>query len=147
VIAVDTNVLVHAHRFDSPWNERAFPRLQRLIESRAAWAIPWPCVHEFLSVVTNRRIWPDPTPIGAALDQVDAWQQSPGGLVLLNEAGGYWEELRRLAENARLSGAKFHDARIAAICISHGVRELWTADRDFGHFPALTTRNPLASDD
>ena len=36
-----------------------------------------------------------------------------------------------------------HDARVAALCIAHGVTELWTADRDFGRFPDLVTRNPL----
>jgi uncharacterized protein len=36
-----------------------------------------------------------------------------------------------------------HDARIAALCAGHGVRELWTVDRDFSRFPGLTTRNPL----
>jgi predicted nucleic acid-binding protein len=38
-----------------------------------------------------------------------------------------------------------HDARIAALCLQHGVRELWSADRDFNRFPALRTRNPLVA--
>jgi predicted nucleic acid-binding protein len=32
---------------------------------------------------------------------------------------------------------------IAALCLHHGVSELWTADRDFTRFPALRTHNPL----
>ena len=43
----------------------------------------------------------------------------------------------------QVSGPLVHDARIAALCVSHGVHELWTADRDFGRFPALQVRNPL----
>ena len=42
-----------------------------------------------------------------------------------------------------ISGAAIHDARIAAICLDHGVDELWTCDRDFSRFPDLRTRNPL----
>jgi hypothetical protein len=64
-------------------------------------------------------------------------------LVLLAESEGYWSELRSLLEQGRVSGAMVHDARVAAICRDHGVRELWTADRDFSRFPSLTTRNPL----
>ena len=50
---------------------------------------------------------------------------------------------RQLAAHAKLSGPRIHDARIAALCLNHGVRELWTADRDFSMFPKLKTRNPL----
>jgi predicted nucleic acid-binding protein len=46
-------------------------------------------------------------------------------------------------EQGRISGPQVHDARVAAICQDHGVRELWTADRDFGRFPALKVRNPF----
>jgi predicted nucleic acid-binding protein len=56
LIAVDTNILVYAHRAESPHFARASAWLKRLAEGRSVWAIPWPCLHEFLSVVTNPRI-------------------------------------------------------------------------------------------
>ena len=83
-----------------------------------------------------------PTPLAGALDQVEAWLESPS-LVLLAETEGYWPELRNLLEQGRIVGAQVHDARVAAICLAHGVRESWTVDRDFGRFPTLTIRNPL----
>jgi uncharacterized protein len=89
VIAVDTNILVYAHREDSPWHEPAYARLAELAEGRAAWAIPWPCLHEFLAIVTHPKIYSPPSPLETALAQVDAWMESPG-LVLLAEMGGYW---------------------------------------------------------
>jgi hypothetical protein len=46
-------------------------------------------------------------------------------------------------ERAGLAGGAVHDARIAAICMAHGVGELWTRDRDFSRFPDLRTRDPL----
>jgi len=64
-------------------------------------------------------------------------------LVLLAETEGYWPELRSALEQGRISGPQVHDARVAAICRDHGVRELWTSDRDFSRFPALTVVNPL----
>lgn len=50
---------------------------------------------------------------------------------------------RRLLATGKVSGPLVHDARVAAICIGHGVRELLTADRDFSRFSSLVTRNPL----
>jgi len=58
VIAVDTNILVYVHRKDSAWHARAYARLSKLAEGRAAWAIPWPCLHEFLAIVTHPQIRP-----------------------------------------------------------------------------------------
>ena len=80
--------------------------------------------------------------MSAALDQVDIWVESPS-LSLLGESAGTWPLLRELLIVAAVTGARVHDARIAAICLAHSVRELWTADRDYGRFPTLRTRNPL----
>jgi uncharacterized protein len=63
--------------------------------------------------------------------------------VLLGETDGYWVVLQSLLERSKVTGPRVHDARIAALCQLHGVRELWTADRDFSAFPSLATRNPL----
>lgn len=142
MIAVDTNVLVYAHREESPWHGIALARITELAEGRSPWAIPWPCIHEFLAIVTHSRIYAPPTPLNAAIDQVEAWFESPS-LVLLAETEGYWPELRSALEQGRIDGAQVHDARVAAICQDHGVRELWTADRDFGRFPMLNVRNPF----
>jgi hypothetical protein len=142
MIAVDSNILVYAHREDSPWHAQAFACLASLAQGRAAWAIPWPCVHEFLAIVTHPGIYNPPTPLQAALAQVEAWLEAPG-LVLLAETGSYWPELRGALAAGRVTGAQVHDARVAALYRLHGVEELWTADRDFGRFPALKTRNPL----
>jgi len=142
VIAVDTNLLVYAHRADAPWHDRADACLAELAEGGARWAIPWPCVHEFIAVVTHPRIYDPPTPLALALEQVAAWTEAPR-LELLSEASGYWDVLSHLLRAARISGGAVHDARIAALCLHHGVNELWTVDRDFGRFADLRTRNPL----
>lgn len=142
MIAVDTNLLVYAHREDSPWHDAASARITELAEDRTPWAIPWPCLHEFVGVVTHPRIYVPPTPLSVAISQIEAWLEAPG-LVLLAEVEGYWSELRAALEAGRILGAQVHDARIAALCQLHGVRELWTADRDFGRFSGLRVRNPL----
>jgi len=142
MIAVDTNLLVYAHREDSDWHQRAYQLLAGLAEGASPWAIPWPCLHEFLAVVTHPRIYRPPTPLAQAIDQVDAWRESPS-LVLLAESEAYWPHLRDLVRAGRVVGPHVHDARIAALCRLHGVRELWAADRDFGRLPGVRVRNPL----
>ena len=139
---IDTNVLVYAHREDSPWHDGAYARVAQLAEGRDAWAIPWPCLHEFLAIVTHPRIYAPPTPLAAAIDQVDAWLESPR-VTLLCESDGYWTELQSLLVEGRISGPLVHDARVAALCRLHGITELWTADRDFGRFHGLSVCNPL----
>ncbi len=142
MIALDTNILVYAHREDSPFHDVAFRRVAELAEGSANWAIPWPCLHEFLAIVTHPRIYAPPTPLERALDQVEAWLDSPT-LVLLTESAVHWPTLRPLLTNGRVAGAQVHDARVAALCRQHGVRELWSADRDFGRFPGTAVVNPL----
>ena len=91
MIAVDTNILVYAHREESEWHEPAARAVRELAEGAAGWAIPWPCLHEFLAIATHARIFRTPTPLAAAVDQIDAWLESPS-LVLLAEDAGYFAE-------------------------------------------------------
>jgi toxin-antitoxin system PIN domain toxin len=142
LIAVDANVLVYAHRRDSPWFRPARQALRSLVEGTAVWAIPWPCVHEFLAICTHPNIYRPPTELPRAIEQVATLLASPS-LMLLSERPGYWPVLERLLAAGRVTGAKVHDARIAALCLCHGVTELWSADRDFSRFPEVQTRNPL----
>ena len=142
MIALDTNLLVYAHRRDSPFHDAAAKLIAQLAAGSATWAIAWPCLHEFYGIVTRPRIFSPPSTPDEALNQIDIWLEAPT-LQLLSEDKTHWPRLRELIARARVQGAMVHDARVAALCLSHGVRELWSADRDFSRFPALRTRNPL----
>jgi uncharacterized protein len=142
VIAVDTNILVYAHREDSPFHELAAKLIAELAEGSVAWSIPWPSVDEFLAIVTHPHIYAPPTPLARALDRVDAWLESPT-LVVLAEPTEHWPTLRTILARGRIVGAQVHDARIFALCLQHGVRELWSADRDFNRFAGLAVVNPF----
>ena len=142
MIAVDTNILVYAHREDSPWHGKALACVTGLAESGTPWGIAWACVHEFLAIMTHPRIYDPPTPLATALDAIHAWQASPG-LRMLAEGSGYFEMLGKQVSAGQIKGPKIHDARIAAICIHHRVNKLWSADRDFSSFPDLACENPL----
>jgi uncharacterized protein len=142
MIAVDTNLLVYSHRPESPFHQTAKELIKTLRDGSGPWAIPWPCVHEFLGIVTHPKVFETPASLAEAFAAVDAWLAG-GNLQLLGESDGYFEKLREISRAAQLKGPRIHDARIAALCLHHGVRELWTADRDFSLFPQLKTRNPL----
>lgn len=142
MIALDTNLLVYAHREDSPHHVSALDLLGDLARGRRDWAIPWPCLHEFLAVVTHPRIYVPPTSADSAVAAVEALVATPR-LRLLGEGQDHLRQLAALMASGQITGPRVHDARIAAICLSHGVSELWSADRDFSWFPALKVVNPL----
>lgn len=142
MIAVDTNILVYAHRRDSAFHDAAARVIRGLAEDKAQWALPWHCIHEFIGIVTHPRIYQPASSVTAAVEQVDIWMESPSAH-LLTENNEHWDVLRAVVLAGRITGPAVHDARVAAVCLSHGVRELWTADRDFSRYPALTVRNPL----
>ena len=91
--------------------------------------------------MTHTRIYRPPTPLAAAIDQVDAWMESPG-LTLLGESTGYWGALRTTLQASLTSGPKIHDARVATLCTATGVARLWSCDRAFSRFRDLRVVNP-----
>src|SRR5262245_22108561 len=140
--AVDTNSHVDAHRSDSSWHERAEAVVTELAEGRSAWAIAWPCIFEFYAIVTHPRIYNPPTPVADAVLQIQAWLESPS-LILLHENEGFLEALEPLLKKSAVRGGAVHDARVAALCLRHGVKKLLSADRDFSRFPQLRVENPV----
>lgn len=145
MIAVDTNLLVYAHRRETREHAAAAAVIRTLAEGDRPWGIPWPCCYEFLSVVTNPRIWKRAvTTPEHAWRQVEAWTNSPSNY-LIGETEGFLDLLATFARRPRVRGPVVHDARVAAICVAHGVEALLTRDRDFALFPELPTRDPLVT--
>ena len=142
MIAADSNLLIYSHREDSEFHTAAKELVDSLRHQPAPWAIPWPCIHEFIGIVTHPGIYKPASTLSEALGFVDSLFASPQ-LHLLSESSGYFEKLRAVVTVARLKGPRIHDARIAALCLHHGVSELWSADRDFSAFPQIKVRNPL----
>lgn len=142
LIALDTNILVYARREETRWHVPALDLVARLATGDEPWAIPWPCVYEFLRVVTHPRVFDPPTDLDIALEDVDSLLHAPS-LVLLGEGPAHPSHLRRLVAAGRVVGNLVHDAHIAALAVEHGVSTLLTADRDFARFPGLRTRNPF----
>lgn len=71
MIAIDTNLLVYAHREDSEWHDVAKSCLVDLATSGKSWAIAWSSLHEFLAIVTHPRIYAPPTPPAIAFESIN----------------------------------------------------------------------------
>ena len=91
----------------------------------------------------------EPTPLeghrnnpGQPWLQFRAWTESPSNR-LIGETSNFSAILGRFVDRPYVVGGAVHEARIAAICIAHGVETLLTRDRDFGSFPELRTRDPF----
>jgi len=140
--AVDTNVLVYAHITYSRHHEKARVLLLELAEGALPWAIPWPCIYEFLRIVTHPRVYHPPSPVQVALADLGAILESPS-LMLLSETPRHAQVMTALIGHSGVTGNLMHDAYIAALCMEHGVAELVTGDRDFSRFPSLNIVNPF----
>lgn len=142
MIVVDTNILIYAHRAESPLHAPAKAALDRLAASGQPWGTVWQCVHEFAAIVTHPKIYRPPSSMAQCLEEIGNWRACPT-FRCIAEGAVYWPHLERMLVEGRVHGALVHDARIAAVCLEYGVREFWTVDRDFSRFPALPVVNPL----
>jgi toxin-antitoxin system PIN domain toxin len=142
LIALDTNILVYARREECPHHAEAARLLRDLAEGDRPWALPWPCVYEFLRVITHPRVFDPPTDLDEALEDLDSLFESRS-LTLLGEGPSHPAHLARAVREGRGGGNLAHDAHIAALAVEHGVREIWTVDRDFARFPGVKPRNPF----
>jgi len=136
VIAVDTNVLIYAHREELPQHATALKRLRTLAEAPVPWAIPVFCIGEFVRVVTHSRVFDPPSTLDAALAAIEGLLACPT-LRILAPGERYPELLMRCVREAGARGNLVFDAQIVAVCREHGASGLLTLDRDFARFPGL----------
>ena len=140
--AIDTNILIYAEITSSEHHDIALQVLSELSEGAVPWAIPWPCIYEFLRVVTHSRVYHPPMPLSVALQDLQQLLQAPA-LLLLSETSSHTEILSKVLEDSGVTGNLIHDAHIAALCIEHGITEFISGDRDFTRFSSLTISNPF----
>jgi hypothetical protein len=136
VIGVDTNVLIFAHRRESPRHEVALRRITEIAESDAPWGLPVFCLAEFVRIVTHLRVFSPPSVLADALEFLDQLLESPSVRVLL-PTPAYPFVFRQACTAAGVRGNLAFDAQIAAVCREHGIDQLLTADRDFARFAQL----------
>ena len=140
MIAVDTNILVHAHREESPKHGAALARVVALAESPARWAIPVFCIGEFVRVVTHPRLFDPPYSANEACEAFTRLLASPSVTVVV-PGPGYPALLAEAVREANAIGNLVFDAQIVALCRENGISRLLTEDRDFDRFKGLATEH------
>jgi toxin-antitoxin system PIN domain toxin len=136
VIAVDTNVLVTAHREDLPKHRLALEKLAALAAGDTPWAIPVFCFDEFVRVVTQPRLFDPPSTLDEAIAALEGLLESPT-LRILSPGGRYPKLFAEALREADARGNLAFDAQIAAVCREQGAGRLLTMDRDFARFRDL----------
>lgn len=142
MLALDTNILVHAHRRGTAHHEQALALLGELSEGPAPYALFWPGLYEFLRVVTHHRIFDPPSTTGEALEAIRDLL-APPVVRVLSETGRHSVLLQRVLQESRVTGNLIHDAHLVALALEHGVHEILTLDGDFARFPQVSSRNPF----
>lgn len=142
MLAVDTNILVYAHRQGSPLHEPAYILMRTLATGRRPYALFWPSLYEFLRVVTHHRVFDPPSTTAQALAALEAFIEPPVVRVL-SETDRHAVILGEVLSATPATGNLVHDAHLVALAIEHGVDEILTLDSDFRRFSQVASRNPL----
>lgn len=139
MIAVDTSVLVYAHREDMPQHERGLRALTMLAEGHELWGIPVFVINEFIRVVTHHRVFSAPSSREQATAAVEALLESPT-VQLLRPGARFWPLLAQSLEDGDARGDLVLDAAIVAVCREQGAGRILTADDDFRRFSSIAVQ-------
>ena len=142
MIAVDTNVLIHAHRAELPRHKESLRTLRRLAEGEIPWGLPVFVIGEFMRVTTHPRVLSPPSTIKQACEAVDALLASPTCRLLI-PGPRFTTLLAKLCRDHDMTGNRVFDAQIAAVCLEHGGTELLTCDRDFDRIHEIQVTTPM----
>ena len=139
MIAIDTNILIYAHRIETDLHEVAAEQLAALAEGAVRWALPVFCIAEFMRVVTHKRVFNPPSTVAQAAVFVEGVSAAPNCEVL-RPGAEFLKHLLATAREVDAHGNLMFDAQIAALCREHGIDTLLTNDRDFERFEELRVR-------
>ncbi len=140
--AVDVNVLIYASRRAAPEHEQAQALLRHLLEGPELLYLFWPVLIGFLRLATNPAIVSAPGSPEVVKRNIDRMLTHPH-VRTPGEAGGFWNIYRQTAGD-HTRGGNMTDAHIAALMRQHGVRVIYTRDRDFRRFDGIDQIDPFA---
>lgn len=140
---LDTNILLYAADADSPRQPACEALLRRLASGPELVTLFWPVLLGFVRIGTHPNVFRDPLPLD---DAVAAVQRliTPPHVRVLGEAEGFWSRFAEVATPAQVKGNLVPDAHLVTLMRQHGVREIWSYDRDFRRFDGIAAREPSA---
>jgi uncharacterized protein len=143
MIALDTNLLVYAHRAGVPEHRRAQRAIERASRDAEGWGFSLPVVAEFWSVVTHPALFSRRSTPGEAGRFLKALVEA--GAAVWPPGPGLAARLLQLAADLDVAGPRIFDLQIALIAFEGGATSVWTADRRFVSVPGLPVTDPFAT--
>jgi uncharacterized protein len=141
--SLDVNVLLYASDRSSERHEAA----RRFLDSCAAGpevlCLAWPTVMAYLRIATHPRIFAEPLSPDEALGNVKALL-ALRHVRTVSELDGFLDAYAHVAGDTPVRGNLVPDAHLATILFQHGVRTLYSNDRDFRKFEGLSVQDPFA---
>ncbi len=143
MIALDTNLLIYAHRAGVPEHARAQRSIEQALGHPLGCGIALPCAAEFFSIVTH------PTATGRPSTATEAGAflrllEEEGGARWLAPGPSFASRLAQTAADLGVAGARIFDVQVALCSLDGGATELWTHDAGFVHVPGLRLHDPLS---
>lgn len=145
-VAVDANILLYASDEASPRHVRAREFLSQRAAGSEITYFAWSTLFAYLRVATHPRIFEQPLTPATAMANVEALLELPHVRVL-SEADGFWNHYRDVTQSISVRGNLVPDASLVALLRQHGVRVLYTSDKDFKKFDAIDARDPFEDND
>ena len=143
---VDSNIFIYAADEDIPQFKIAKETLLKAANTNEEWCISWQNVYEYLSIVTNRKVFH-----GKPLGYIDAIGNMNAVLSLANvrviyETENHWQAFQTVLNLVRnVEGAFIYDCKLAAVMKENEVYRIITADEGFRRFHFLKIENPFLS--
>ena len=141
--SVDANILLYASDSNSPWHSQASEFLASCVVRSEFFCLTWPTLMAYLRTATHPRIFAAPLSPRQAEANVESLPGLPRARVVC-EGDRFWSAYRSLTGETPVRGNLVPGARLAAVLIEHGVRTLYSHDRDFLKFSTVRVENPFA---
>ena len=140
--ALDANILVYASNDASPLHDKAL----EFLEARAAGPdllyLFWPTIFAYLRIATHPAVFPKPLPPDVAMGNIERLLALPhvraGG-----ESDRFWLVYRATTHRFPVRGNLVPDAHVVALMRDHGVRMIWSHDRDLRKFDGIEVVDPF----
>jgi len=140
--AIDVNILLYASDTGSPHFERARSFIESCIAQKEVFSLGWATVMSYLRIATHPAVFDHPLSPDEAMANIETLLNLPHAR-FLSEEEGFWDSYRATTKKVPTRGNLVPDAHLAALLRHHGVKTLYSHDRDFLKFPFLDVRDPL----
>ncbi len=141
--SLDVNILLYASDAGSPYFQEAGFFIESCMKREEVFYLAWPTIMSYLRISTHPSIFDHPLSPEEAMGNIEALINLPH-VRLLAEGDSFWQAFKATADTLPCRGNMVPDAHLAALLRLHGVRTLFTRDRDFLRFGFLDVRDPFS---